>query len=211
MSDLAGAWKRKAKMYRRLYRNMVREHHEWRQALRLAGIGRMGDLDPDAIRLTITVPSQKRIEEMVEERVAARVAPSPDAPGPHAQPRPEATLIVKAIDALEQDSDQYGALSFLKAALRATTPDRAALAASGAAPREDVECPHCDVRHQWPCPTIPRCDEPGCEDEADCGWPTKAGAPTFSGDPDFDGYRRTCGKHMRLASESHPTKEQTDD
>ena len=46
-------------------------------------------------------------------------------------------------------------------------------------------CPHCVVTHEWPCPTIPRCDEPGCEQEATCGWPSDAG------------YRRTCGDHYR--------------
>lgn len=29
------------------------------------------------------------------------------------------------------------------------------------------------------------CDEPGCFEEADCGWPSPAG------------YRWTCGKHMQ--------------
>ena len=51
----------------------------------------------------------------------------------------------------------------------------------------DVECPHCVVIHEWPCPTIPRCDEPGCEQEATCGWPSDVG------------YRRTCGGHYRAA------------
>ncbi len=45
----------------------------------------------------------------------------------------------------------------------------------------------CEPMHVWPCPTIPRCDEPGCEQEATCGWPSDSG------------YRRTCGKHMREA------------
>jgi hypothetical protein len=30
-----------------------------------------------------------------------------------------------------------------------------------------------------------RCDEPGCERHADCGWPSPSG------------YRRTCGEHWR--------------
>ena len=54
--------------------------------------------------------------------------------------------------------------------------------------REDP-CPHCIMEHVWPCPTIPRCDEPGCDNEASCGWPS----PT--------GYRRTCGDHYRAALE----------
>ena len=47
---------------------------------------------------------------------------------------------------------------------------------------EGPEC--CDWRHVWPCRNIPRCDEPGCKAEADCGWPSGGG------------YRRTCGVHM---------------
>ena len=66
------AWKRVAKKYRFLYRLYLREQSDWRTALRLAGISAMGDLNPDAIRLTITVPREKRINEMVEERIAAR-------------------------------------------------------------------------------------------------------------------------------------------
>ena len=50
-----------------------------------------------------------------------------------------------------------------------------------------IECEWCVPRHEWPCPTIPRCDEPGCEKEATCGWPST------------DGYRRTCGDHYRAA------------
>jgi hypothetical protein len=68
---LARAWKRRAKMYKSLYLRHLNEMGQWRSALRLAGIGQMGDLNPDAIRLTITVPSEKRINEMVEERIAA--------------------------------------------------------------------------------------------------------------------------------------------
>lgn len=45
-------------------------------------------------------------------------------------------------------------------------------------------CPWCSPIHEWPCPTIPRCDEPGCGDEAACGW------------PEGPAYRRTCGHHM---------------
>ena len=52
--------------------------------------------------------------------------------------------------------------------------------------REDP-CPHCIMEHVWPCPTIPRCDEPGCDNETSCGWPS----PT--------GYHRTCGDHYRAA------------
>ena len=52
---------------------------------------------------------------------------------------------------------------------------------------EGPEC--CDWRHVWPCPNIPRCDEPGCKAEADCGWPSSTG------------YRRTCGVHIRLWEE----------
>ena len=54
------------------------------------------------------------------------------------------------------------------------------------------ECEWCIPRHEWPCPTIPRCDEPGCEDEATCGWPSRPGGTGPNG-----GYRRTCGPHMR--------------
>ena len=54
------------------------------------------------------------------------------------------------------------------------------------------ECEWCIPRHEWPCPTIPRCDEPGCEQEATCGWPSDAG------------YRRTCGHHYRVAKEPQP-------
>ena len=64
-----------------------------------------------------------------------------------------------------------------------------------AAARQDVvearedPCPHCVMEHVWPCPTIPRCDEPGCEKETSCGWPSDTG------------YRRTCGGHYRAARE----------
>ena len=61
----------------------------------------------------------------------------------------------------------------------------------------DEEC--CDRRHVWPCPTIPRCDEPGCEQEASCGWPTRPGGTGPNG-----GYRRTCGDHMRAAAKETP-------
>ena len=54
------------------------------------------------------------------------------------------------------------------------------------------QCEWCIPRHEWPCPTIPRCDEPGCEDEATCGWPSRPGGTGPNG-----GYRRTCGPHMR--------------
>jgi hypothetical protein len=61
-----------------------------------------------------------------------------------------------------------------------------AIEAEARAPLE-AECPHCVMEHVWPCPTIPRCDEPGCEKETSCGWPSPAG------------YRRTCGDHYRAA------------
>ena len=54
-------------------------------------------------------------------------------------------------------------------------------------PDGEQPCPDCDMEHVWPCPTIPRCDEPGCER------PTSAGFPTDTG------YRRTCGEHYRAA------------
>lgn len=69
---LAQAWKRKAKHQRRSIKRLYQRESEWLNALRLAGIGKMGDMNPDAIRLTITVPSEKRINEMVEERIASR-------------------------------------------------------------------------------------------------------------------------------------------
>jgi len=72
--------------------------------------------------------------------------------------------------------------------------DIAALAVAATPPALDVECPHCVMEHQWPCPTIQRCDEPGCEREATCGWPSRPGGTGPNG-----GYRRTCGEHMRNA------------
>jgi len=60
-----------------------------------------------------------------------------------------------------------------------------------AAVREDP-CPHCIMEHVWPCPTIRRCDEPGCDNETSCGWPTRPGGTGPNG-----GYRRTCGDHAR--------------
>ena len=66
--------------------------------------------------------------------------------------------------------------------------------ASLADPRPDPDtdpCPHCEPRHEWPCPTIPRCDEPGCLREATCGWPTLT-------NPN-GGYRRTCWGHSDYA------------
>lgn len=38
------------------------------------------------------------------------------------------------------------------------------------------------------------CDEPGCLEDAGCGWPTKDG-----------GYRRTCYKHMKEGEDEHKT------
>jgi hypothetical protein len=57
----------------------------------------------------------------------------------------------------------------------------------------DEPCEHCDMEHVWPCPTIPRCDEAGCERETSMGFPTP------------DGYRRTCYDHGRAALEGGPT------
>ena len=57
-------------------------------------------------------------------------------------------------------------------------------------PDSDPEC-DCEPRHVWPCATIGRCDEPGCEREATCGWPSRPGGTGPNG-----GYRRTCGPHM---------------
>ena len=74
---LARAWKRRAKMYRGLWSRQLREFHDWRTALRAAGISEMVDMNPDAIRLTVTVPREKRINEMVEERIAAFAAATP--------------------------------------------------------------------------------------------------------------------------------------
>ena len=74
---LARAWKRKAKMYRGLWSRQLREFHDWRTALRAAGISEMVDMNPDAIRLTVTVPREKRINKMVEERIAAISAATP--------------------------------------------------------------------------------------------------------------------------------------
>lgn len=45
-----------------------------------------------------------------------------------------------------------------------------------------VACPKC---RQCSDGFMNICDEPGCNREANCGWPTKDG-----------GYRRTCYKHM---------------
>lgn len=42
------------------------------------------------------------------------------------------------------------------------------------------QCPECGECQNF----TNVCDEPGCAEEATCGWPT------------LDGYRRTCGKHM---------------
>ena len=36
-----------------------------------------------------------------------------------------------------------------------------------------------------------RCDEPGCAEEATCGWPARPGGTGPNG-----GYRRTCHRHM---------------
>ena len=52
----------------------------------------------------------------------------------------------------------------------------------------DVECPQCVVRHEWPCPTIPRCWVEGCGKEATCGYPCVAHR-----------YHRSCGTHFEMA------------
>ena len=51
----------------------------------------------------------------------------------------------------------------------------------GGDPAVISQCPECG---ELACFTNV-CDEPGCKAEATCGWPTD------------NGYRRTCGKHMR--------------
>ena len=43
-------------------------------------------------------------------------------------------------------------------------------------------CPYC----KWVGDFEVLCDEPGCEEQATCGFPVKEG---------FGGYRRTCGNH----------------
>ncbi len=58
-------------------------------------------------------------------------------------------------------------------------------------PRPEPRCT-CEPEHVWPCAILPRCDEPGCDAETSCGFPS----PT--------GYRRTCGRHYR---DSLPTVE----
>lgn len=40
-----------------------------------------------------------------------------------------------------------------------------------------------------------RCDEPGCMERADCGWPTRPGGTGLNG-----GYRRTCFEHSKWAA-----------
>lgn len=47
---------------------------------------------------------------------------------------------------------------------------------------------YCDEYHpEGTCEWQERCDEPGCRQEATCGFPTP------------HGYRRTCGRHMMVA------------
>jgi len=93
-----------------------------------------------------------------------------------------------AILAIEAEADdqayERGRAEGLAAGLR----DANERLAEARAPLE-AECPHCVMEHVWPCPTIPRCDEPGCDNETSCGWPSPAG------------YRRTCGVHYRAALE----------
>lgn len=45
-----------------------------------------------------------------------------------------------------------------------------------------AQCPECGECEQF----VNVCDEPGCERDATCGWPTKAAD-----------YRRTCYDHMK--------------
>ena len=57
--------------------------------------------------------------------------------------------------------------------------------------------PFCDTDEIKGCPACkgctegfsPVCDEPGCEAEAGCGWPTLDNVDAWGG------YRSTCGKH----------------
>lgn len=62
-----------------------------------------------------------------------------------------------------------------------------------AAPAEDeiLYCPQCG--EVWGTPASPLCDEPGCDEIVCAGWPT--GDATDA----WNGYRRTCGAHMRTA------------
>lgn len=46
-------------------------------------------------------------------------------------------------------------------------------------------CPRCGAMNST---IVVLCDEPGCNEEATCGWPV---SPSL--------YRRTCGDHMRSA------------
>lgn len=78
------------------------------------------------------------------------------------------------IRAIEDAAEAWGTFRGMEVALTAS--------AEGPDP-----CPHCDMEHVWPCPTIPRCDEPGCEKATSFGFPTDTG------------YRRTCGDHYRAA------------
>jgi hypothetical protein len=47
---------------------------------------------------------------------------------------------------------------------------------------EVMGCPHCKEVPEF----INMCDEPGCRQQAGCGWPSPSG------------YRRTCGAHRKL-------------
>ena len=44
-------------------------------------------------------------------------------------------------------------------------------------------CPRCKAAHDSGAALI--CDEPGCDEESSCGWPSPVG------------YRRTCHRHFR--------------
>ena len=48
---------------------------------------------------------------------------------------------------------------------------------------EILGCPKCKSVEDF----FNVCDEPGCKEESSCGFPTPSG------------YRRTCGKHYRIA------------
>jgi hypothetical protein len=49
-------------------------------------------------------------------------------------------------------------------------------------------CPHCKYFIQTPVLVLV-CDEPGCTDTANCGWPTADATDAWGG------WRKTCGKH----------------
>ena len=95
--------------------------------------------------------------------------------------------LAKADALAEQDEyakDDHGGCAALDAYRDLSRALRDALAATERPLDEGCDC---EPEHVWPCATIPRCDEPGCERETSCGFPS----PT--------GYRRTCGEHHRAA------------